>query len=96
MTVPVHVEDFDWQQTSGPGRLLCGPVKTGSVTYDVDYGVFGRWIYVGTSGDLTYMKYDGTLEFLPNMISGVWHPILSIRILSSGTDIPANQLRWGN
>lgn len=79
-------------------RALSGPIKTGSVTYDEVYG-FGenaRWIYVGTTGAISYTKWDGTTETLPNIIAGVWHPIPSLKINSSGTTIAANQLRWGS
>lgn len=96
MTVPISVNNFDPNNaTQGPARALSGPVDTGAVTYDVDYG-FARWIYVGTSGDLSYVKYNGATETLPNLAAGLWHPIPSIKINSSGTTIAANQLRWGN
>ena len=80
-------------------RALCGPIKTGTVTFDAAYTVTGenaRWIYVGSSGNLSYVKWDGTTETLPNIIAGVWHPIPSLKINSSGTTISADQLRWGS
>ena len=99
MAVPISVNNNDPNNTTqGPARALVGPVQTGAVTYDVDFGtgVFGRWIYVGTSGDLSYVKYDGNTETLPNLAAGIWHPIPAIKINTSGTTIAANQLRWGS
>lgn len=84
------------QIATNPVRSFAGIVRTGTVTYDVDYGEFARWIYVGTTGTLAYMKWDGETETLPSIAAGTWHPITSVRILSSGTTIAANQLRWGS
>jgi hypothetical protein len=86
-------------------RTLGGPARTGSVTYDTGFtnsntppGVleFARWIYVGTTGDLAYTKWDGTTESLPNVAAGIWHPIYAKNILSVGSTVAAAQLRWGS
>ncbi len=86
-------------------RILGGPARTGTVTYDTGFtnsttppGVleFSRWIYVGTTGDLAYTKWDGTTEILPNLAAGVWHPIYAVNILTTGSTIAAAQLRWGS
>lgn len=86
-------------------RTLSGPARTGTVTYDTGFtnsntppGVleFCRWIYVGTTGNLAYTKWDQTTELLPNLAAGIWHPIFAINILSSGSTIAAAQLRWGS
>lgn len=81
---------------TGPVREVAGPVRTGTITYDTPYGEFARWIYVATTGNLAYVKWDGTTELLPNIAAGVWHPIHSIQINSVNTTIAANQLRWGS
>lgn len=99
MTVPINVNKFDpYGAMQGPARALSGVIDTGSVTYDAYFGegVFARWVYVGTTGDLSYVKYNGVTESLPNLAAGVWHPIFAIKINSSGTSIAANQLRWGS
>lgn len=98
MTVPIRVNNNDPNNMSGPARTLAGPVQTGAVTLDQYFGegVFGRWIYVGTSGDLGYTKYDGTTETLPNLAAGIWHPIPAIKINTTGTNINVSQLRWGS
>ena len=97
MTNPITVNPYDpLQLVDSVARALSGPIKTGTVTYDVDFGSFARWIYVGTSGDLSYLKWDGTTEVLPNLAAGVWHPIPAIRVTTANTTIAANQLRWGS
>lgn len=94
---PITVIKLDPQQmNTNPVRSFAGVVRSGAVTYDTQYGEFARWIYVGTTGNLGYTKWDGTTETLPNLAAGVWHPIASISITTSGTTIAANQLRWGS
>ncbi len=79
-------------------RTLMGPARTGAVTYDVPYtdNENARWLYFGTTGNVSYVKWDGTTETLPSIASGVWHPIPSLSINTSGTTIAANQIRWGS
>jgi len=86
-------------------RVLSGPARTGTVTYDTGFtnastpaGVFefARWIYIGTTGDLAYTKWDGTTETLPNLAAGIWHPIFAKNILTVGSTIAATQIRWGS
>ncbi len=86
-------------------RVLGGPARTGTVTYDLGFtnsstppGVleFARWIYCGTAGNLAYTKWDGTTETLPNLAAGIWHPIFAVNILTAGSTVAANQLRWGS
>ena len=97
MAVPtITLSPLDPNLFTGPARLVGGVARTGTVTYDTWYGEFARWIYVGTTGTLAYTKWDGTTESLPNLAAGVWHPIYSIQVNSSGTTIAANQLRWGS
>jgi hypothetical protein len=68
------------------------------VVYDTPYGnpEFARWIYVGATGDLSYVKWDGTTETLPGLSAGFWHPIHSVMINSSGSTIASADLRWGS
>jgi hypothetical protein len=99
MTVPIKVNPFDPNNMNAPVRAVSGIVRTGTVTFDTPYAIdneYARWVYIGTSGDLSYTKQDGTIETLPNLAAGIWHPIWSIQINSSGTTIAANQLRWGD
>jgi hypothetical protein len=104
-TPNINIPPLDPNGYSAQVRILGGPARTGEVTYDAGFtnsttpaGVFdfSRWIYVGTSGNLAYTKWDGTTESLPNLAAGVWHPIYAKNILSIGTSIAADQLRWGS
>lgn len=96
-TIPtIPIQKLDPYNFTGPVRELAGIVRTGAVTYDTPYGEFARWLYVGTTGDLSYIKWDGATETLPSLAAGVWHPIHSVAINTSGTTIAANQLRWGS
>ncbi len=92
----IDTDVFDPKCILNQGRVVSGIIRTGAVTYDVNYGEYARWIYVGTTGNLSYVKYDGSTETLPNLAAGVWHPIFSLKINTSGTNIAANQLRWGS
>jgi len=97
MTARIDILRLDPESiNANPQRSLGVVVRSGAVTYDVDYGEYARWIYVGVTGNLSYTKMDGTIETLPNIVAGIWHPIASVNILSAGTTIAANQLRWGS
>lgn len=74
-------------------RALGAPILTGTVSTDTDFGQYGRWLYVGTTGNLSYVKWDGTTQALANIAAGVWHPIAAVRVNSSGTT--AGSLVWG-
>jgi hypothetical protein len=88
------VRPLDPYLFTGPSRLLAGIARTGDVSLDVQYGEYARWLYVGTSGNLSYVKWDGTTQVLANLAAGVWHPIFSLKINSSGTG--ATGLVWGS
>ena len=95
----INVAPLDPNNFTGPSRLLAGVARTGSVTADTYYGPngsveFARWLYVGTSGNVTYVKWDGTTQLIKNLSAGVFHPILSIQVTSSGTT--ATDLVWGS
>ncbi len=97
MTVPVTVNLLDPNTSlQGLTRGLGGIARSGPITYDVDYGEYARWIYVGATGNIAYLRWDGTVGDMPSAASGVWHPVLSIRIISAGTTVAANQIRWGS
>lgn len=92
----VEVDNYT-PNLSNPIRSLAGVTKGGTVTYDTIYGagVYARWMYVGTTGSVTFNLIDGTSMTLPNMAGGVWHPVWSVSIATSGTTVAANQLFWG-
>ncbi len=70
---------------TGPTRLMSGVARTLTPTLDTGYGEFMSWMYVGNTGNVSYVKWDGTTEILMNLTAGVWHPIYSIKINSVGT-----------
>jgi len=84
---------------TGPSRLLAGPVRSGNVTLDVKYGTNGQveyasWLWVGVTGNISYVKWDGTTQVLTNAQAGRWHNIYSIMINTTGTT--ATGLVWGS
>lgn len=89
----ISVSKVDPQATiNNPIRALSGPTITGTITPDgTFYGVYATWLYVGTSGNLTYTKWDGTTQALTNVAAGVWHPIHSLNV----TTATASGLVWG-
>ena len=81
----LNVPPLDPYLKTGPTRIMSGVVRTLSPTPDVQYGEFMTWMYVGVLGNVSYVKWDGTTETLPGLAAGVWHPIYSVMINSSGT-----------
>ena len=84
---------------TGPTRVMAGVARTGSVVADTPYGSNGnaeyaRWLYVGVTGNVSYVKWDGTTQILVGLAAGVWHPIFSIAVNSVGTN--ASSLVWGS
>lgn len=79
---------------TGPTRVMAGVARTGDVTLDTAYGEFARWLYVGTAGDVSYVKWDGTTQVLVGLAAGVWHPIYSLMVNTAGTT--ALSLVWGS
>lgn len=91
----LNVPPFDPNNiNSGPDRLLAGPTRMGSVTLGAPYGEFATWLYVGTTGNVSVVKWDGTTQVLNAMTAGIWHRMGSIMINSSGTT--ASNLVWGS
>ena len=95
----VNVPALDPNSYTGPTRTMSGVARTGSATLDTLYGAngsveFARWLYCGVTGNVSYTKWDGTIQTLIGLASGVWHPIYSIQINSSGTT--ATNLVWGS
>jgi hypothetical protein len=79
---------------TGPTRVMAGVARTANVTLDTSYGEFARWLYVGVTGDVSYVKWDGTTQVLIGIAAGVWHPIYSLAINSVATT--ATGLVWGS
>jgi hypothetical protein len=86
----ITIPPLDPNIFTGPTRNMSGVGRTFNPTLDVAYGTNGavefmRWLYVGTSGNITYTKWDGTQQTLVGIGAGIWHPIYSIMINNSGT-----------
>jgi|GEM_PF-2101848 hypothetical protein len=95
----ISVPALDPNSYTGPTRVMAGVARSGSVTLDTLYGAngsveFARWLYVGVTGNVTYMKWDGTTQALIGLAAGVWHPVYSIQVNSSGTT--ATSIVWGS
>lgn len=95
MARPIYeVPPIDPNLYTGPSRLLSGPARTANVTLDTHYGEFARWLYVGTTGNINYTKWDGTTQTLVGVAAGIWHPIYSVQVNTAGTT--ASNLVWGS
>lgn len=95
----ITIPPLDPNGFTGPVRVMSGIARTDTIVVNTFYGPsgaleFARWIYVGTSGNLSYMKWDGTSQTLVGLAAGIWHPIYSIMVNSVGTT--ATDLVWGS
>lgn len=94
------LQPYDANQLLSVARALAGPVLTGNVTLDTRFldannvPQRARWLWLGGSGNITYVKYDGSTQLLKNAVAGIWHPIHAIQINSSGTT--ATDMVWGS
>lgn len=90
----ISLEKLDPLAFTGPTRTLGGVARTGDVTVDEPFGEYARWLYLGVTGNVSYVKWDGTTQVLTALANGVWHPICCIQINSSGTT--ATNMVWGS
>lgn len=86
----ITLSPLDPNLFTGPTRNMSGVAKTMTPTLDVAYGTNGalefmRWLYVGVTGNVSYVKWDGTTQTLAGLAAGVWHPIYSVMINTTGT-----------
>lgn len=81
----LNIPPLDPNNFTAQVRNLGGIGRTLNPTPGTPYGEFMRWIYVGVTGDVSYVKWDGTTQVLTNLVAGVAHPFLSVMINSSGT-----------
>lgn len=93
------IAPLDPNAYTGPTRVMSGVARTGDITVDTPYGSAGkaeyaRWLYCGTTGNISYVKWDGTSQTLAGLAAGVWHPIYSLLVNSVGTT--ATGLVWGS
>lgn len=86
----INVPALDPNGYTGPTRVMSGVARTVDITLDVPYGSNGqteymRWLYVGVTGNVSYVKWDGTSQTLVGLAAGVWHPIYSVMINTAAT-----------
>lgn len=79
------IPKLDGNAYTGPTRIMAGVARTLDVVLDQYYDEKMRWLYVGVTGNVSYVKWDGTTQVLVGLAAGVWHPIFSLAINSSGT-----------
>lgn len=89
-TQTVFLPPLDPNLLTGPTRMHSGVARTAAVTPGTYYGINGqvefmRKMYVGVTGNVAYMQWDGTTQTLDNLAAGIWHDICSIQVISSGT-----------
>ncbi len=95
-----NIPPLDPGAFTGPTRVMAGVARTGDVVLNQLYGdagvasEFARWLYVGASGNVSYVKWDGTTQVLVGLAAGIWHPIFSTKINSAGTT--ATSIVWGS
>lgn len=96
----VDVGPLDANAYTGPTRVMAGVARTGDIVLDTLYGNAGvaveyaRWLYAGVAGNISYVKWDGTTQVLVGLAAGIWHPIFSVKVNTTGTT--ATSLVWGS
>ena len=90
----IDVPKLDPFGYTGPVRTMAGIARMGDVTTGTPYNEFARWLYVGTTGNVSIIKWDGTTQVLVGMAAGIWHPVYSIGVNTAGTT--ASNLVWGS
>jgi hypothetical protein len=90
----LNVFPLDPNLKTGPTRIMSGPVRMRNVILDTAYGEFATWLYAGVTGNVSLVEWDGTTIILVGLAAGVWHPIYTLMINSSGTT--ATNIAWGS
>ena len=80
-----EVPPLDGHTFTGPTRTMSGVARTLNPTLDSQYGEKMRWMYIGVTGDVSYVKWDGTTQVLIGLAAGVFHPIYLLMINLVGT-----------
>lgn len=79
------IPKLDGNNFTGPTRTMAGVARFLSPTLDVQYGEKMRWIYVGVTGNVSFIALNGSTVVLTGLVAGIFHPIWSLQINSSGT-----------
>lgn len=94
MGITLDVKPIDPNLKTGPSRIMSGPVRMAAVTPGTAYGEFATWLYVGVTGDVAITCWDGTTVTMKGLAAGVWHPVYSLMVNTSGTT--ATNMLWGS
>lgn len=79
------IDKLDPTLKTGPTRIMSGIGRTLTPTLDVNYGEFMTWLYVGVTGNISAQNWDGTTTVYVGLAAGVFHPIYTTKINSTGT-----------
>jgi hypothetical protein len=79
------IPPFDGNNFTGPTRAMAGVARMLTVVPDTAYGEKMRWLYVGVTGDVSVVLYDGTTQLIVGLAAGVFHPIYTLMVNSVGT-----------
>jgi len=79
------IPKIDGNTLTGPTRTMSGYARFLTPTLDTAYGEKMRGIYVGVTGDVSFIDLSGNTQTLVGLAPGVIHPIWSLQINSAGT-----------
>lgn len=79
------IPPIDGNNFTGPTRTMSGVARFLSPTLDTQYGEKMRWLYVGVTGNVSFIDWSGNTVSLVGLAAGVFHPIYTLQINSSGT-----------
>lgn len=79
------IPPIDGNNLTGPTRTMGGYARFLSPTLDQQYGEKMRGIYVGASGNVSFVDLSGNTQVLQGLAAGVIHPVWSLQINSAST-----------
>ena len=87
-----NIGPLDANLYTGPTRMEgFTTARTGTVVLDEAYGEFATRLWVGVSGDITLVNWDGTLQLFTNVPVGFFDHC-SVQVNTAGTS--ASELVW--
>lgn len=105
--LPIPIPNYDPNLSLEELRSVGTILQSGSVTPSdtngyttpdangVNQFTRARFLYLGVSGDVTVVKWDLTTQLYTNVAAGVFHPISTVGVMSTGTS-PSLEIIWGN
>lgn len=89
-----NIPPIDPSLKTGPSRIMSGPVRMRTAAIGTPYGEFATWLYMGAAGNVAITCWDGTIITLAGLAAGIWHPIYSIQVNTTGTT--GGNFVWGS